>query len=99
MPVCAAAASSASRGSARACDARLRGCGLLRITGICPTGLHVNALLLRQLTALGRLVHRRVVELVQAVLGDAQQLHSRVVLRRHSDELLVLGLARLRSLS
>merc|ERR1719379_927399 len=84
--------------NARACNARLRGCGLLRITGVGTTRLHVDALLLRQLTALGRLVHRRVVELVQAVLGDAKQLHSRVVLCRHRDELLVLGLARLRSL-
>merc|ERR1719359_804891 len=82
----------------RACNARLRGCGLLRITRVGATRLHVDALLLRQLTALGRLVHRRVVELVQAVLGDAKQLHSRVVLRTHRDELLVLGLARLRSL-
>merc|ERR1719353_60695 len=82
----------------RACNARLRGCGLLRITGVSATRIHVDALLLRQLTALGRLVHRRVVELVQAVLGDAKQLHSRVVLRRHRHELLVLGLARLRSL-
>merc|ERR1719375_411075 len=79
-------------------NARLRGCGLLRITGVSATRLHVDALLLRQLTALRRLVHRRVVELVQAVLGDAKQLHSRVVLRRHRDELRVLGLARLRSL-
>merc|ERR1719453_2397114 len=82
----------------RACNARLRGCGLLRITGVSATRLHVDALFLRQLTALRRLVHRRVVELVQAVLGDAKQLHSRVVLRRHRDELLVLGLARLRGL-
>merc|ERR1719313_2418298 len=82
----------------RACNARLRGCGLLRITGVGATRLHVDALLLRQLTALGRLVHRRVVELVQAVLGNAKQLHSRVVLRRHRHKLLVLGLARLRSL-
>merc|ERR1719313_2221572 len=82
----------------RACNARLRGCGLLRITGVGATRLHVDALFLRQLTALGRLVHRRVVELVQAVLRDAQQLHSRVVLCRHRDELLVLGLARLRGL-
>merc|ERR1719379_1068221 len=81
----------------RACNARLRGCGLLRITGVRTTRLHVDALFLRKLTALGRLVHRRVVELVQAVLCDAQQLHSRVVLRRHRDELLVLSLARLRS--
>merc|ERR1719310_950374 len=84
--------------NARACNARLRCCGLLRITGVGATRLHVDALFLRQLTALGRLVHRRVVELVQAVLGDAKQLHSRVVLCRHRDELLVLGLARLRSL-
>merc|ERR1719353_556626 len=83
----------------RACNARLRGCGLLRITGVGATRIHVDALFLRQLTALGRLVHRWVVELVQAVLGDAKQLHSRVVLRAHRDELLVLGLARLRSLS
>merc|ERR1719218_222314 len=84
--------------NARACDARLRGCGLLRVTRVSATRLHVDALLLRQLTALRRLVRRRVVELVQAVLGDAKQLHSRVVLRRHRDELLVLGLARLRGL-
>merc|ERR1719353_729697 len=82
----------------RTSDARLRGCGLLRITRVSATRLHVDALLLRQLPALWRLVHRRVVELVQAVLGDAQQLHSRVVLRRHRDELLVFGLARLRGL-
>merc|ERR1719305_524366 len=82
----------------RACNARLRGGGLLRITRVGATRIDVDALFLRQLTALWRLVHRRVVELVQAVLGDAQQLHSRVVLRRHRDELLVLGLARLRSL-
>merc|ERR1719269_253377 len=81
----------------RACNARLRGCGLLRITGVSATRIHVDALFLRQLTALGRLVHRRVVELVQAVLSDAKQLHSRVVLRRHRDELLVLSLVRLRS--
>merc|ERR1719313_1471397 len=85
-------------GNARARNARLRGGGLLRITRGSATRLHVDALLLRQLTALRRLVHGRVVELVQAVLGDAQQLHSRVVLRRHRHELLVLGLARLRSL-
>merc|ERR1719405_264714 len=85
-------------GDTRACDARLRGCGLLRITRVSATRLHVDALFLRQLTALRRLVRRRVVKLVQAVLGDAQQLHSRVVLRRHRHELLVLGLARLRSL-
>merc|ERR1719453_2055252 len=83
--------------NARSCNARLRGCGLLRITGVSATRLHVDALFLGQLTALRRLVHRRVVELVQAVLRDAQQLHSRVVLRRHRDELLVLSLARLRS--
>merc|ERR1719359_2132732 len=85
-------------GNTRACNARLRSCGLLRITGVSATRLHVDALFLGQLTALRRLVHRRVVELVQAVLRDAQQLHSRVVLRRHRHELLVLGLARLRSL-
>merc|ERR1719453_2825998 len=84
--------------NARARNACLRGGGLLRITRVSATRLHVDALLLRQLTALRRLVHRRVVELVQAVLGNAQQLHSRVVLRRHRDELLVLGLARLRGL-
>merc|ERR1719440_2416640 len=60
--------------NARACNARLRGCGLLRITGVGATRLHVDALFLRQLTALWRLVYRRVVELVQAVLRDAQQL-------------------------
>merc|ERR1719353_902000 len=85
-------------GNARASNARLRGGRLLRITRVSATRLHVDALFLRQLTALGRLVHRRVVELVQAVLRDAQQLHSRVVLRRHRHELLVLGLARLRGL-
>merc|ERR1719305_2061064 len=85
-------------GDTRACNARLRGCGLLRITRVSATRLHVDALFLRQLTALRRLVRRRVVELVQAVLGDAQQLNGRVVLRRHRHELLVLGLARLRSL-
>merc|ERR1719305_2155052 len=85
-------------GDTRACNARLRGCGLLRITWVSATRLHVDALFLRQLTALRRLVRRRVVELVQAVLGDAQQLNGRVVLRRHRHELLVLGLARLRSL-
>merc|ERR1719487_2385571 len=82
----------------RASNARLRGCCLLRITGVGATRLHVDALFLRQLAALRRLVHRRGVELVQAVLCDAQQLHSRVVLRRYRHELLVLGLARLRSL-
>merc|ERR1719359_299293 len=81
-----------------ACNARLCGCGLLRITGVSATRLHVDALFFRQLTALRRFVNRRVVELVQAVLGDAKQLHSRVVLRRYRDELLVLGLARLGSL-
>merc|ERR1719269_298815 len=85
-------------GDTRACNARLRGCGLLRITRVSATRLHVDALFLSQLTALRRLVRRRVVELVQAVLSDAQQLNSRVVLRRHRHELLVLGLARLRSL-
>merc|ERR1719269_522914 len=84
--------------NARAGNARLRSCGLLRITGVGATRLHVDALLLRQLAALWRLVHRRVVELVQAVLCDAKQLHSRVVLRRHRHKLRVLGLARLRSL-
>merc|ERR1719506_1472144 len=82
----------------RASNARLCGCCLLRVTRVGSTRLHVDALFLRQLAALRRLVHRRVVELVQAVLCDAQQLHSRVVLRRHRDELLVLGLARLRGL-
>merc|ERR1719352_1972474 len=80
-------------GNARAGNARLRGGSLLRITRVSATRLHIDALFLRQLTTL-----RRLVELVQAVLGDAQQLYSRVVLRRHRDELLVLGLARLRSL-
>merc|ERR1719269_324105 len=82
----------------RAGNARLRGCGLLRITRVSATRLHVDALLLRQLTTLWCLVYRRVVELVQAVLRDAQQLNSRVVLRRHRHEFRMLFLARLRSL-
>merc|ERR1719506_1211496 len=92
------------RADARECDdtrasnARLRGCCLLRITRVSATRVYVDSLFLRQLASLWRLVNRRVVELVQAVLCDAQQLHSRIVLRRHRHELLVLGLARLRSL-
>merc|ERR1719224_413089 len=82
----------------RASNARLSGCCLLRITRVSATRVYVDALFLRQLASLWRLVNRRVVELVQAVLCDAQQLHSRIVLRRHRHELLVLGLARLRSL-
>merc|ERR1719305_903069 len=52
-------------GNTRAGNARLRGGRLLRITRVSATRIHVDALFLRQLTALGRLVHRRVVELVQ----------------------------------
>merc|ERR1719313_1409583 len=85
-------------GDARASNARLRSRSFLRVTRVSTTGLHVDALFFRQLTTLRGLVNRRVVELVQAVLCDAKQLNSRVVLRRHRHELLVLGLARLRGL-
>merc|ERR1719389_363538 len=62
------------------------------------TRLHVDALLLSELTALRGVVRGRVVELVQAVLRNAQELHSGVVLRLHRGVLRVLSLTGLRRL-
>merc|ERR1719236_456591 len=72
--------------------------GLLSITRIRTTRLHVDALLLSELTALRGVVRGRVVELVQAVLRNAQELHRGVVLRLHRGVLRVLSLTGLRRL-
>merc|ERR1719253_563998 len=62
------------------------------------TRRNVQALLLRQLALRRRLVHRGVVELVEAVLRDVKELERGIVLRRRLDEVLVLLLALLRLL-
>merc|ERR1719274_440682 len=71
---------------------------LLSITRVRTTRLHVDALLLRELTALRGVVRGRVVELVQAVLRNTEELHRGVVLGLHRSVLRVLSLARLRRL-
>merc|ERR1719333_1822603 len=72
--------------------------GLLSITRIGTTRLHVDALLLSELTAMRGVVRGRVVELVQAVLRNAQELHRGVVLCLHRGVLRVLSLTGLRRL-
>merc|ERR1719236_209984 len=83
---------------ARARNTSLGSRGLLSITRIRTTRLHVDALLLSELTALRGVVRGRVVELVQAVLRNAQELHRGVVLRLHRGVLRVLSLTGLRRL-
>merc|ERR1719236_303550 len=83
---------------ARARNTSLGGRCLLSITRIRTTRLHVDALLLSELTALRGVVRGRVVELVQAVLRNAQELHRGVVLRLHRGVLRVLSLTGLRRL-
>merc|ERR1719333_1687387 len=88
----------AERRDARARNTSLGSRSLLSITRIRTTRLHVDALLLRELTALRGVVRGRVVELVQAVLRNAQELHRGVVLRLHRGVLRVLSLTGLRRL-
>merc|ERR1719352_2106891 len=83
---------------ARTRNTSLGGRSLLSITRIRTTRLHVDALLLRELAALRGVVRGRVVELVQAVLRNAEELHRGVVLRLHRGVLRVLGLTGLRRL-
>merc|ERR1719274_53892 len=89
----------AERRDARARNTSLGSRSLLSITRIRTAGLHVDALLLSELTPLRRLVRSRVVELVQAVLRHAKQLHRGGVLGSNRGGLRVLSLARLRRLS
>merc|ERR1719335_1198222 len=88
----------AERRDARAGNTSLGSRSLLSITRVCTTRLHVDALLLRELTALRGVVRGRVVELVQAVLRNTEELHRGVVLRLHRGVLRGLSLARLRRL-
>merc|ERR1719324_60334 len=78
-------------------DARGRR-GLLRVTRIRGASRHRDALLFRQLPALRRLVHRRVVELVQLVLRRLDELNRRRTLRGGLQEHRVLLFALLRRL-
>merc|ERR1719160_2213636 len=73
--------------------------GLLRIARVHAAVRHQDALLLRQLPALRRLVQRRVVELVQLVLRRLDELNRRRTLRLGLQEHRVLLLALLRRLS
>merc|ERR1719248_61444 len=79
-------------------NARLRRRGLLRVARVHAARRNEDALLLRQLTALGGLVQVRAVELVQLVLRRLHQLRRRLVLRLRLDEGRVLLLALLRGL-
>merc|ERR1719379_22267 len=80
-------------GHPSATDASARNRGFLRVPRVGAARVHVDALLLRKLAAFRGLVQSRIVELVEAVLGNLQQLQSGVVLGRRLDELLVLVLA------
>merc|ERR1719313_3286845 len=80
-------------GDPSAGDASARNRGFLRVPRVGAARVHVDALLLRELTTLRRLVQGRVVELVEAVLSNLQELQGGVVLGRRLDELLVLVLA------
>merc|ERR1719331_3579197 len=88
----------AERRDARARNTSLRSRSLLSITRIRTTRLHVDTLLLRELTALRGVVRGRVVELVQTVLRNPEELHRGVVLSLHRGELRVLSLTSLRRL-
>ena len=76
-----------------------RGRGLLRVARVRLAAGDGEALLLRQLPALRRLVHDRVVELVQLVLRRLDELHRCGTFRLGLQERRVLLLARLRRLS
>merc|ERR1719379_2088801 len=80
-------------GHPSASDAGARNRGFFRVPRVGATRVHVDLLLLRELTTLRRLVQGRVVELVEAVLRNFQKLESGVVLGRRLDELLVLVFA------
>merc|ERR1719235_2304531 len=80
-------------GDPSAGDASARNRGFLRVPRVGAARVHVDLLLLRELTTLRRLVQGRVVELVEAVLSNLQELQGGVVLGRRLDELLVLVLA------
>merc|ERR1719388_272036 len=80
-------------GHPSATDASARNRGFLRAPRVGAARVHVDALLLCELTTLRLLVHSRIVELVEAVLSKIQKLESGVVLGRRLDELLVLVLA------
>merc|ERR1719456_1908936 len=83
---------------ARARDALALGGSLLRIARVRRASRDCDALLLRQLAALRRLVQVRPVEFVQLVLRDLDELRSRLILGLRLHERGVVRLALLRGL-